>query len=147
MNGKKTVDVLLVEDNPQDAELFIRALRKSNLADNIFVAEDGVEALDFIQGRGKYAERDISYKPRVVFLDLKLPRVDGLEVLRGIKQDDRTRSIPVVVLTSSREERDIKTAYELGANSFVAKPVDFELFSDMINKLGFYWLTVNEPPK
>jgi two-component system response regulator len=147
MRDIHAVDVLLVEDNPQDAELTIRSLKKRKLANNVFTVEDGAEALDFIFGRGSYAERDISHPPKVIFLDLKLPRVDGLEVLKEIKQDARTRSIPVVVITSSREDPDIKAAYELGANSYVTKPVEFESFTEAIEKLGFYWLLINQPPK
>ena len=137
------VDLLLVEDNLQDAELAIRSLKKHNLANHFFVVEDGAEALDFIFCRGKYAERLISQPPRVILLDLKLPLVNGLEVLRAIKQDMRTRSIPVVVVTSSREVRDVTEAYELGANSYVVKPVDFESFTDLIGRLGLYWLLIN----
>jgi len=147
MNDMLAVDVLLVEDNLQDAELTIRSFKKHKLASNVIVVEDGAEALDFIFCRGKYAERDIKHPPRVIFLDLKLPLVGGLEVLRAIKQDTRTRSIPVVVVTSSREDPDIKAAYELGANSYVVKPVDFESFTDSIGKLGLYWLLINQPPK
>ena len=147
MNDMHAVEILLVEDNRQDAELTIRSLKKHKLANNVFVIEDGAEALDFIFCRGKYCERDIKHSPRVVFLDLKLPLVSGLEVLRAIKQDTSTRSIPVVVLTSSREDPDIKTAYELGANSYVVKPVDFESFTKAIGELGLYWLLINQPPK
>jgi two-component system response regulator len=141
------VDVLLVEDNLQDAELTIRSFKKHKVASNVIVVEDGAEALDFIFCKGKYCERDIEHPPRVIFLDLKLPRVSGLEVLRAIKQDARTKSIPVVVVTSSREDPDVKAAYELGANSYVVKPVDFESFTDSIGKLGLYWLLINQPPK
>jgi two-component system response regulator len=141
------VDILLVEDNPQDAELTIRALRKHNLANQLIAVEDGAEALDFIFCRGKYGDREIGHTPRVVLLDLKLPKVNGLEVLRALKQDERTRTIPVVVVTSSREDPDIKTAYALGANSYVVKPVDFDAFADAVSSLGLYWLLVNQPPK
>jgi len=147
MNDMYAVDVLLVEDNQQDAELTIRSLKKHKLANNIYVVEDGAEALDFIFCQGKYGERDIKHPPRVIFLDLKLPLVSGLEVLRAIKQDARTKSVPVVVVTSSREDPDIKAAYELGANSYVVKPVDFESFTEAIGKLGLYWLLINQPPK
>ena len=139
------VEILLVEDNPQDAELMIRALKKHNLANRLLAVEDGAEALDLIFCRGKYAHWDISNPPKVVLLDLKLPKVDGLEVLRVLKQDDRTRSIPVVIVTSSREDPDIKAAYNLGANSYVVKPVGFEAFADAMSKLGLYWLLVNQP--
>ena len=147
MDHSKAVDILLVEDNPQDAELTIRALRKHNLANQLIAVEDGAEALEFIFCRGKYGDREIGHTPRVVLLDLKLPKVNGLEVLRALKQDERTRTIPVVVVTSSREDPDIKTAYALGANSYVVKPVDFDAFADAVSSLGLYWLLVNQPPK
>ncbi|MBN1691800.1 MAG: response regulator [Dehalococcoidia bacterium] len=147
MNDMHAVDVLLVEDNQQDAELTIRSLKKHKLANNISVVEDGAEALDFIFCRGKYSERDIKHPPKVIFLDLKLPLVSGLEVLREIKQDALTKAVPVVVVTSSREDPDVKAAYELGANSYVVKPVDFEAFTEAIGSLGLYWLLINLPPK
>jgi two-component system, response regulator len=147
MTDTDAVDILLVEDNPQDAELTIRALKKHNLANRLFTVEDGAEALDFIFCRGKYATRDNGHSPKVVLLDLKLPKVSGLEVLRALKQDERTRSIPVVVVTSSREDPDIKTAYALGANSYVVKPVEFDAFAESVSSLGLYWLLVNQPPK
>jgi two-component system response regulator len=147
MSHSEAVDILLVEDNPRDAELTIRALKKHNLANLLFTVEDGAEALDFIFGRGKYAARDGGQPPKVVLLDLKLPKVSGLEVLRVLKQDEKTRSIPVVVVTSSREDPDIKTAYGLGANSYVVKPVDFDAFFEAVSSLGLYWLLVNQPPK
>jgi two-component system, response regulator len=147
MTDMQAVDVLLVEDNQQDAELTIRSLKKHKLANNISVVEDGAEALDFIFCKGKYSERDIKHPPRVIFLDLKLPLVSGLEVLRAVKQDTRTKSVPVVVVTSSREDPDVKTAYELGANSYVVKPVDFESFTEAIGSVGLYWLLINQPPK
>jgi len=147
MNQSEAVDILLVEDNPRDAELTIRALRKSNLANRLITVEDGAEALDFIFCRGKYATRDSGHPPKVILLDLKLPKVSGLDVLRALKQDDRTRAIPVVVVTSSREDPDIKTAYGLGANSYVVKPVDFDAFAEAVSSLGLYWLLVNQPPQ
>jgi len=147
MDDMHAVDVLLVEDNQQDAELTIRSLKKHKLANNVSVVEDGAEALDFIFCQGKYGERDIKHPPKVIFLDLKLPLVNGLEVLRAIKQDTRTKSVPVVVVTSSREDPDVKAAYELGANSYVVKPVDFESFTEAIGSLGLYWLLINQPPK
>jgi len=147
MTDTEAVDILLVEDNPQDAELTIRALKKHNLANRLIIVEDGAEALDFIFGRGKYAGRDTGHPPKVVLLDLKLPKVSGLEVLRALKQDERTRPIPVVIVTSSREDPDIKTAYALGANSYVVKPVDFDAFAEAVCNLGLYWLLVNQPPK
>lgn len=138
------IDILLVEDNPQDAELTIRALKRRNLANRLFLVEDGVAALDFIFCRGAYAARDMAKSPKVVLLDLKLPKVNGLEVLRAIKSDERSRAIPVVMVTSSREDPDIKSAYELGANSYVVKPVEFDAFIEAMSQIGFYWLLVNE---
>ena len=147
MTDTEAVDILLVEDNPQDAELTIRALKKHNLANHLFTVEDGAEALDFIFCRGKYATRDNGHSPKVILLDLKLPKVSGLDVLRALKQDEKTRAIPVVVVTSSREDPDIKTAYALGANSYVVKPVDFDAFAEAVSTLGLYWLLVNQPPR
>jgi two-component system response regulator len=147
MDHTEAVDILLVEDNPQDAELTTRALKKHNLANRLITVEDGVQALDFLFGRGKYAGRDSGHPPKVVLLDLKLPKVSGLEVLRALKQDEKTRAIPVVIVTSSREDPDIKTAYALGANSYVVKPVDFDAFAEAVSSLGLYWLLVNQPPK
>lgn len=141
------VDILLVEDNPRDAELIIRALKKWNLTNRLFGVEDGAEALDFIFGRGKYVDRGMINHPKIVLLDLKLPKVNGLEVLQAIKTDERTRMIPVVIMTSSHEDPDIKTAYELGANSYVVKPVEFGAFTEAISQVGFYWLLVNQAPK
>lgn len=146
MHGVEIMDVLLVEDNPYDAELMIRVLKKHNLANDIFVVEDGEQALDFIFSRGSYAEGEQEKRPRVIFLDLKLPKIDGLQVLREIRQNESTRLIPVVVVTSSREDPDIKKAYALGANSYVVKPVDFEAFAESIKQLGLYWLLINQPP-
>ena len=139
------VEILIVEDNPNDAELTLRALRKNNLANHVLVAKDGAEAIDFFFCRGKFGKRDISNLPKVVLLDLKLPKVSGLEVLKIVKDDDRTAQIPVVVVTSSREEPDIVEAYKLGANSYVVKPVDFDQFLNAMSSLGLYWLLVNEP--
>ena len=147
MTDSKAVEILLVEDNPRDAELTIRALKKKQLDLNLFHVGDGVEALDFLFARGKFADRNMEDPPKVILLDLKLPRVDGLEVLRTIKEDDRTRTIPVVIITSSAENPDISKAYKLGANSYVIKPVQFEAFIEAVSKLGLYWLTVNQPPK
>jgi len=147
MGNMDIIDVLLVEDNPQDAELTIRSLKKYNMANNLFVVEDGAEALDFIFCKGKFAVREISQPPKVILLDLKLPKVSGLEVLREVKKDAHTRKIPVVVVTSSHEDPDIKAAYDLGANSYVIKPVDFEAFADCVSKLGCYWLLVNQTPQ
>ncbi|MHC1742727.1 MAG: response regulator [Syntrophobacteraceae bacterium] len=147
MNAMDPVEVLLVEDNPRDAELTVRAFRKRNLANRLFVLEDGAQALDFVFCRGDYAERAFDHPPKVILLDLKLPKVDGLDVLREIKQDTRTRRIPVVVVTSSREHPDIEAAYELGANSYVVKPVDFESFLEAMSQLGLYWVLVNQRPE
>ena len=138
MSALDALSILLVEDNPRDAELTLRAVAKSNLANNILVAHDGDEALEIVDGRTG-AER-----PRVILLDLKLPKLDGLEVLRQLKSDERTRAIPVVIVTSSNQDPDIKTAYDLGANSYVVKPVDFEAFMKIMSQLGFYWLMVNQ---
>lgn len=147
MNEMNAVEILLVEDNPRDAELTIRALKKKNLANNLYHVEDGVEALDFLFARGKYAGRDMNDTPKVVLLDLKLPRINGLEVLSAIKADERTQAIPVVIVTSSAEDPDVKAAYKLGANSYVIKPVQFDAFIDAMVKLGIYWLMVNHPAK
>ena len=140
MNEIDAVEILLVEDNQRDAELTIRALKKNNLANRLIHVQDGVEALDFLFRRGKYAEREINQHPRLVLLDLKLPKVSGLEVLRTIKQHEQTKNIPVVVVTSSIEDPDIQSAYALGVNSYVVKPVQFEAFSEAISRLGIYWL-------
>ena len=136
--------ILLVEDNPDDEELTVRALRKNNLANDIFVARDGVEALDYLFGSGAHAGRDARLTPQVILLDLKLPKLDGLGVLRRIRADERTKFIPVVILTSSNEERDMIDSYGLGANSYVRKPVDFIQFTDAARQLGLYWLVLNE---
>ena len=141
------VDILLVEDNPQDAELTVRALKKRNLANHLFAVEDGVEALDFVFCRGKYAERSLAHPPKVVLLDLKLPKLDGLGVLQAIKADERMCKIPVVMVTSSNQDPDIQSAYELGVNSYVVKPVNFDAFVEAMSYLGLYWLQVNQPPK
>lgn len=138
------VEILLVEDNPHDVELAIRALKKNNIANNVVVINDGEKALDFIYGRGEYDCRDVNSHPRLILLDLKLPKVDGLEVLKIIKSDINTKSIPVVMLTSSKQECDIVESYRLGVNSYIVKPVDFDNFVEAINKIGFYWLLMNE---
>jgi two-component system response regulator len=144
MNQLGAVDILLVEDNPRDAELAVRALKKGNLANRLFVVEDGAEALDFIFGRGQHAQRDVTHSPKVILLDLKLPKVNGFEVLRAIKADERTRAIPVVIVTSSGEDPDIQAAYELGANSYVVKPVEFDAFQEVMSQMGLYWLLINQ---
>ena len=139
-------NILLVEDNPDDVELTIRAFKKNNLLNEIVVAGDGVEALDYLYARGKYSGRDTSNMPAVVLLDLKLPKMNGLEVLKHMRGDELTKLIPVVILTSSKEEQDMINGYKLGANSYIRKPVDFTRFIDAIQQLGVYWLLVNEPP-
>jgi two-component system response regulator len=143
MNGKKTI--LLVEDNANDEYLTLRALKKYNVANDVVVAHDGVEALEYLFCTGPHANRDIRDLPVVVLLDLKLPKVDGLEVLRRVREDERTRLLPVVILTSSNEERDVINGYKLGTNSFIQKPVDFTAFMDAVGQLGLYWLMLNQP--
>ncbi len=145
--NEQPVEILLVEDNPDDIELALHALKRNNLANQIEVVRDGAEALDFIFATGRHADRDINRFPRVILLDLKLPKVDGLEVLRRVKSDPRTRAIPVVMLTSSREERDIVESYQLGVNSYITKPVDFDQFMEVVRQLGLYWLLINQPPE
>lgn len=140
------LEILLVEDNPTDAELTIRALTKHHLANHLIHVADGQEALDFLFGTGPYAGRDVMQQPKVVLLDLKLPKVGGIEVLRQLRADERTRVVPVVVLTSSHEDRDVIETYNLGANSYIVKPVEFENFSQAVSNMGMYWLLLNEPP-
>lgn len=140
------VEILLVEDNPHDVELTLLALRESHVTNPVHVVRDGAEALEFIFCTGAYASRNMNNTPKVILLDLKLPKVDGLEVLRRVKGDPRTRKIPVVVLTSSREERDIVESYQLGVNSYISKPVDFEQFTAAVRQVGLYWLLLNQPP-
>lgn len=139
------VEILLVEDNPNDIELTLRALKKNKIANNIVVVNDGAKALDFLFSTGEYGEFNHPEHLKVVLLDLKLPKVDGLEILKLIKNNDKLKHIPVVVLTSSKEERDIVESYMLGANSYIVKPVDFEKFIEAVNQLGFYWLLLNQP--
>ena len=138
--------ILLVEDNPSDIGLTKRALVKNGIRNDLVVAEDGQEALDYLFCAGAYSGRDVTALPLLVLLDLNLPRVDGLEVLRRIRTDDRTSRLPVVILTSSREEEDIAASYDVGANSYIRKPVDFHQFADVIKGVGLYWLVINEPP-
>ena len=144
MEEKKTI--LLVEDNPDDVELTLRALKQYNIRNEIAVVRDGAEALDYLFATGTYSNRDTSVMPAVVILDLKLPKVDGLEVLQRMRADERTKLVPVVILTSSREEQDMINGYKFGANSYVRKPVDFTQFVEAARRLGLYWLVINEPP-
>jgi len=137
--------ILLVEDNPDDEALTIRALNRNNISNEVFVARDGVEAMDYLFARGVHAERDVNDLPRLVLLDLKLPKADGLEVLKQIRSDERTKRLAVVVLTSSKEEQDLVDSYNLGLNSYIRKPVDFTLFIEAVRQVGLYWLVLNEP--
>ena len=138
--------ILLVEDNPDDVALTLRALKKNNISNEVVIARDGVEAIDYLFGQGAWAGRDLEQRPILILLDLKLPKVDGLEVIKRIRADERTRLLPVVILTSSNEESDLINGYALGANSYVRKPVDFNQFSEAVRQLGLYWLLWNEPP-
>lgn len=144
MTDMNEVEILLIEDNPSDEELTQRALRKNNIANRLHVARDGAEALEFIFATGAYTGRKVENGPKLILLDLKLPKVDGLEVLKRVKTDERTMSIPVVVLTSSKEERDIVDSYKLGVNSYIVKPVDFDKFVEAVAQLGIYWLLLNQ---
>jgi two-component system, response regulator len=146
MNPTNIVEILIVEDTSEDLDLTLRALRKAKITNHIQVARDGEEALEFIFCEGPFGERKIENGPKVILLDLKLPKIDGLEVLQRIKCDPRTKSIPVVVLTSSREQNDVVESYNLGVNSYIVKPVNFEQFSEAVQKLGMYWLLINHPP-
>ena len=146
MTTAEDVEILLVEDNPNDVELTLRALQKQNLASKVFVVKDGAEALDFIFAAGAFANRKVEHLPKVILLDLKLPKVDGIEVLRRIKSDDRTKHTPVVMLTSSQEERDVLNTYNLGVNSYIVKPVDFSHFVHAVSELGVYWGILNKVP-
>jgi two-component system response regulator len=147
MNEPIAVELLLVEDNPQDLELSLRALRKANLLNHIHVARDGAEALEYVFCEGPHVNRRIADVPKVILLDLKLPKIDGLEVLKRIKSDPRTKMIPVVVLTSSKEQCDVIESYQIGVNSYIVKPVNFERFAEAVRDLGLYWLLQNQPPK
>ena len=146
MTPMKSKVILLVEDNPDDVKLTLRALKKSNILNEEVVAQDGVEAVDYLFGNGKYARRDTKVLPQVVLLDLKMPRMDGLEVLQRIRSDERTKILPVVVLTTSSEDKDRVESYKLGANSYIRKPVDFDQFVAAVQNLGLYWLVLNEAP-
>jgi len=147
VNNFDPVQILIVEDNPYDAELTLRALRKHNLVNEVYVAEDGQEALDFVFCEGKFASRNISSPLKVIFLDLKLPKISGLEVLKRIKSNPKTKKLPVVIVSSSKEDPDIKAAYELGTNGYVVKPVDFSDFIKVMQNTGLFWLLVNEVPR
>ena len=146
MTSLDAVEIVLIEDNPHDVELALRALKKNGLANKVQLLQDGAEALDFLFSTGAYANRNYNARPKVILLDLKLPKVDGLEVLRRIKADERTRSIPVVVMTSSQEEQDIVESYRLGVNSYIVKPVDFDKFAQSVADMGLYWLLLNKVP-
>jgi two-component system response regulator len=143
---ERPVEILLVEDNPDDVELTLHALRNEKLANNIHVARDGEEALEFLFGSGNHTGRSFEHPPKLILLDLKLPKVDGMEVLKRLKADPRTKTIPVVILTSSKEERDLANGYGLGANSYIQKPVDFDQFRETVKNVGLYWLVINQPP-
>jgi two-component system response regulator len=140
------IEILLVEDNVDDAEMTIHALRKNNLANKLIHMKDGEEALDFLLGTGKFAGRDLSIKPSLILLDLKMPKIDGMEVLEKVKSNDDTKKIPVVILTSSKEDPDVSRCYELGANSYIVKPVEFEGFVKAVSEIGMYWMLINHPP-
>jgi two-component system response regulator len=146
MTTKMNETILLVEDNPDDIELTMRAFRKNNIANELMVARDGVEALDYLFCRGAFSERSIKEIPRLILLDLKLPKMDGLQVLEALRAEDITKLVPVVILTSSREEQDLISGYKFGANSYVRKPINFNEFVDAVRNIGLYWLLINEPP-
>ena len=143
---KKIVEILLIEDNPYEAELAIHSLKKYNFTNNLHHIDDGAEALDFIFERGQYESQGTMAKPKLILLDIKLPKIDGIEILRQLKANEKTKMIPVVILTSSKENQDIKICYELGANSYIVKPVDFDSFSKAVAELGMYWMLLNNPP-
>jgi len=140
------VEILLVDDSPEDVELTVLALRRNKLSNDIHIAEDGAEALDFLFCRGPYKDRSFSHPPKLVLLDLKLPKVDGLEVLKAVRSDERTKAIPIVILTSSKEQRDLIDGYNLGVSAYIQKPVDFDQFAETIKQVGMFWLLINQPP-
>lgn len=144
---KHEIEILLVEDNASDAEMTIRALKKNGIGNNVVHLKDGAEAIDFVFGTGQFENRNVNHQPKIILLDLKMPKVSGIEVLKTLKSDDRTKAIPVIVLTSSQEDPDIKVCYELGVNSYIVKPVGFENFTKAISELGVYWLLLNQPPR
>lgn len=144
--NEHTIEVLLVEDNPNEVELTLHALKKFNIINNIFVVRDGAEALDYVYCQGDFKDRNIHKTPKLILLDLKLPKIDGIEVLRNLKGNESTRTIPVVILTSSREEKDIVESYQLGVNSYIVKPVDFNQFAEAVRQIGYYWMMLNMPP-
>jgi two-component system response regulator len=143
----KVIEILLIDDNMNDAELMIRALKKNNMSSKLIHLKDGLEALDFVFCKGSFAERNFNNRPKVIFLDLKMPRIDGLEVLERIKKDEQTKLTPIVILTSSQQDQDMRKCYDLGASSYIVKPVEFDNFSKALAELGFYWLLLNEQPK
>ena len=145
--GFNEIEILLVEDNPTDAELTIRALKRKNLTNKLVWVKDGAEALEFLFATGSYSERSVEGLPKLILLNLRMPKVDGLEVLQRIKADERTKKIPVVVLTSSKEDKDIVESYKLGVNSYVSKPVEFDEFTQAVSTLGLYWMLLNKPPE
>ena len=147
MISNNVIDILLIEDNPYDAELTLRALKDIKILNNVHVLTDGEEAINYLFGLGVYKGRDINLNPKVVFLDLKLPKVDGLEVLKKVKSDENTKKIPIVIVTSSQQEKDVIKSYKLGVNSYIVKPVDSDKFIEAVKELGLYWLILNQPPK
>ncbi|SHI61618.1 Response regulator receiver domain-containing protein [Tangfeifania diversioriginum] len=140
------IEILIVEDNPNDAEMALRALKKNNLTNKVLIVGDGEEALDFVFAKGKFSGREQTHRPKIILLDLKLPKIDGLEVLEAIKSNPKTQAIPVIILTSSKEEKDMVESYRLGVNSYIVKPVDFDKFVDAVRDLGLYWLLLNQQP-
>jgi two-component system, response regulator len=146
MMDNQSIEILLVEDNPNDVELELRAFKKNNLANKVFVVRDGAEALDYLFGTGPYTNRQGYVRPKVILLDLKLPKISGMDVLRKVRADERTKTIPVVILTSSKEERDLVESYKLGVNSYITKPIEFDTFVGVSAELGLYWLSLNKLP-